>query len=106
MVSSLYLEVTSWDAVWSYSSQEKGGGKIKAVGYFYGNYISWIKDHILFIATHVVSDIESIANEVIFLKKGKIVSQGSVNELVKQYQVSSLEDVYLKLFEDDKNVLS
>ncbi len=64
------------------------------------------KDHILFIATHVVSDIESIANEVIFLKKGKIVSQGSVNELVKQYQVSSLEDVYLKLFEDDKNVLS
>ncbi len=64
------------------------------------------KDHILLIATHVVSDVESIADEVIFLKKGKIVSCGSVQELVDQYQVSSLEEVYLKLFEEDEYVAS
>ena len=62
------------------------------------------KDHILLIATHVVSDVESIADKVVFLKKGQIVGCGSVQELVKQYQVSSLEEVYLKLFEEDEHV--
>lgn len=61
------------------------------------------KDHILLIATHVVSDIESIADEIVFLKKGQIVDHGQVNELVKKYESSSLEDVYLKLFKDEQN---
>lgn len=62
------------------------------------------QDHILFIATHVVSDVESIAKEIIFLKKGEIVSQGDVMSLLKMYEVSSLEDVYLDLFGDDEDV--
>lgn len=59
------------------------------------------KDHILMIATHVVSDVESIANEVIFLKKGQIIDHGQVRDLIDRYHVSSLEDVYLQLFKDD-----
>lgn len=59
-------------------------------------------DHILFIATHVVSDIESIAKEVIFLKKGKIIRQGRVEELTKQHN-GSLEELYLKLFGKELN---
>ena len=54
-------------------------------------------EHILLIATHVVSDIETIAKEVIFLKKGKIIKQGSVDELTK-YHNHSLEELYLELF--------
>ena len=61
-------------------------------------------NHILLIATHVVSDVETIAKEIIFLKKGEIVNSGSVNELLEEYCQPSLEDVYLDLFGDDEDV--
>ncbi len=35
------------------------------------------------ISTHIVSDVETIANEVIFLKKGKIVLSGSIDACLK-----------------------
>ncbi|WP_028041878.1 ABC transporter ATP-binding protein [Candidatus Stoquefichus massiliensis] len=60
--------------------------------------------HILLIATHVVSDVESIAKEVIFLKQGEVVNQGSVDDLLQQYQKDFLEDVYLEVFGDDHDV--
>lgn len=60
-------------------------------------------DHILLIATHVVNDIESIAKEVIFLKKGNIIAQGSVDALIHAYpHAQSLEDVYLTLFDEEQ----
>lgn len=62
------------------------------------------QDHILFIATHVVSDVESIAKEIIFLKKGEIVDQGDVLSLLQKYHTNSLEDVYLQLFGDNEDV--
>lgn len=61
------------------------------------------KDHILLIATHVVSDVESIAKEIIFLKQGRIIAQGSV-ETICQGTALSLEDVYLNLFQKDTNL--
>ena len=60
-------------------------------------------DHIILIATHVVSDVETIAKEIIFLKKGEIVDLGNVSELLEKYQKTSLEDVYLDLFGDEHN---
>lgn len=60
------------------------------------------KNHTLLIATHVVSDIESIAKEVLFLKQGKLIGQGSVEELLAQYpDVHKLEDLYLQLFQEE-----
>ena len=47
------------------------------------NYISRIAfDKIVIIATHVVSDIEYIAKQVIMLKKGVVVDSGSPTELI------------------------
>lgn len=64
---------------------------------------SLAKDHILLIATHVVSDVESIAKEVIFLKKGQIIAQGSVENMIAQsLHADTLEDVYLQLFEKEQ----
>ncbi|MEG0276184.1 MAG: ATP-binding cassette domain-containing protein [Coprobacillus sp.] len=58
--------------------------------------------HILLITTHVVSDVESIAKEIIFLKKGEIVQKGTVNQLInKCHNAHALEDVYLDLFKED-----
>jgi len=49
------------------------------------NYISTFAIHkIVIIATHVVSDIEYVAKEILLLKKGEIVSSGTIDELVSQ----------------------
>lgn len=39
-------------------------------------------DKIVILSTHIVSDIEAIADEVLLMKKGKFISQGTVPELV------------------------
>lgn len=41
-------------------------------------------DKIVILSTHIVSDVEAIADEVILMKKGKFVLQGSVPELIKK----------------------
>lgn len=41
-------------------------------------------DKIVILSTHIVSDIEAIADEVLLMKKGKFILQGSVPELVKK----------------------
>lgn len=47
------------------------------------NYIAGLgRDKIILFATHVVSDIECIANQVIFIKKGRIVRTGTPQELI------------------------
>lgn len=44
----------------------------------------YAKDRIVILSTHIVSDIEAIADEVLLMRKGKVVSQGTVSELTKQ----------------------
>lgn len=41
-------------------------------------------DKIVILSTHIVADIEAIADEVLLMKKGKFVLQGSVSELIKK----------------------
>lgn len=41
------------------------------------------KDKIVLLSTHIVSDIEAIANELVMVKKGRIVETGNVDELVQ-----------------------
>jgi len=48
------------------------------------NYIAELsKDKIILFATHVVSDIECIADKVLLIKKGKIVATGTPGELIE-----------------------
>lgn len=41
-------------------------------------------DKIVILSTHIVPDIEAIADEVLLMKKGKIIQQGTVAELTKK----------------------
>lgn len=43
-------------------------------------------DKIVILSTHIVSDIEAIADEVFLMKKGRIVQRGTVPELVQKAQ--------------------
>jgi len=42
------------------------------------------KDRIVILSTHIVSDIEAIADQVLLMKKGKLVSRGTVSELTRK----------------------
>lgn len=59
-------------------------------------------DKIILVSTHVVSDIESIAKEIILIKSGTIIDHAAVDELCQKHQVSHLEDVYMKLFGEEE----
>ena len=60
---------------------------------------SLAEDKIILIATHVVSDVESIAREIIILQSGNIVAKGQPEELVDRYAPGKTwEEVYMKLF--------
>ena len=56
-------------------------------------------DRIILVATHVVSDVESVATQVILLRAGQIVDAAPVPDLIAQYAPGrGLEDVYLAVF--------
>lgn len=57
------------------------------------------KQRIVFITTHIVSDIESIADDVLLLKGGKLVKSGTPQQLIEECGGSNLEDVYMYFLE-------
>lgn len=66
------------------------------------NFISEIAENkIVILATHVVSDIEFIAKEVILLKKGKLVTCDTIPKLLK-----NIEDKTFEIATNDKYVIS
>ena len=57
------------------------------------------KHAIILFATHVVSDIENVADGIILLKKGKVALAGSPKELITQVSgCNGLEELYLSVF--------
>ena len=59
-------------------------------------------EKIILVSTHVVSDIESIAKEIILIQSGTIMDHAAVDELCQKYQVSCLEEVYMKQFGEEE----
>ncbi len=59
-------------------------------------------DKVILVSTHVVSDIEPIAKEIILIKSGKIMDQDTVEHLCDKYgRVNGLEELYMRIFEED-----
>lgn len=56
-------------------------------------------DKIILVATHVVSDIESIAKEIIILREGNLVAMDSPVNLIEKFATDEdLEQVYMNIF--------
>ena len=53
------------------------------------------QDRIVFLTTHIVSDIESIAGDVLLMKQGELVRHGSPEVLIASCGGRDLEDVYM-----------
>lgn len=57
------------------------------------------KDRIVIIATHIVPDIENIANEIILLKNGILKEKNTPEKLIRKYAKNTdLEHVYMNIF--------
>ena len=52
-------------------------------------------DRIVFLTTHIVSDIETIAQDVLLMKNGTLIHHGSPEELMTQVGANDLEAVYM-----------
>lgn len=57
---------------------------------------------IIIVATHVVSDIQSIAKEIVILKAGQVTARDTVAALCEKYGCMDLEAVYMTLFGDEE----
>ena len=60
------------------------------------------KDKIVLLSTHIVSDIEAIATQLVVMKKGKVLETGNVDELVRKahgqvWETVVSQEVYQKL---------
>jgi ABC-type multidrug transport system ATPase subunit len=55
---------------------------------------------IIIISTHIISDIENIAKEILLLKNGSIIKSGTVQELtaVMEQGKQNLENLYMHYY--------
>ena len=60
------------------------------------------KDAIVITATHVVSDVETVADEILLLKEGLLIDKAPVDVLIDKYAPGgNLEQVYLNIFGEE-----
>lgn len=56
-------------------------------------------DKIILVSTHVVSDIEPVADEIILIKAGTITDHATIRALCEKYDgAANLEEVYMHIF--------
>lgn len=61
------------------------------------------KDKIIIISTHIVSDIETIADKILLMKHGKLIDSGTVADLCEKVTSGekTLERLYMQLYGDE-----
>ncbi len=64
-------------------------------------------DKIILVSTHVVSDIEPIAKEILLIRSGSIIDRDTVENLCQKYGgCRDLEEVYMCIFGEEENHVS
>ncbi len=61
------------------------------------------QDRIVFLTTHIVSDIESIATDVLLMKDGRLIRHGTPEALIASIDGTNLEDVYMAYLGEDED---
>ena len=63
------------------------------------------QDKIILISTHIISDIETIADEILLIREGTLLTHGTVPELVGQVNQGekNLENLYMQYYGGDAN---
>lgn len=59
--------------------------------------INKAQDITVFITSHLLKDIEALCNKVCIVQKGKMIEQGSIEDLEQKYSAADMEDVFFKV---------
>ena len=63
---------------------------------------SMAADRVILVATHVVSDVETVADGILLLRQGRLVDRGTVAQLAARHAAGKgLEEVYLAVFGEE-----
>lgn len=62
------------------------------------------ENSIILFSTHIVSDIEDVCDKIIIMNKGKIIRQGTLEEICGTDAENNLENAYLKIINEGKQV--
>ena len=57
----------------------------------------------IILTTHYLEEAESLCNKVAFIKDGKIIENGQMQDILTSYKGEKLEKIYLELIHGDKN---
>lgn len=65
---------------------------------------SLASEKVIILSTHIVSDIEEIADHIIMLKNGKIFLSGAEEEIINQYKesnpsIQSIDDIFMEIYD-------
>lgn len=61
------------------------------------------ENKIIIVSTHVVTDVETIADKILIMKNGELVADNTPNELIAMAGGSNLEDVYMSYFQMEQD---
>lgn len=50
--------------------------------------------------SHNMRDVEEVCDRVVFMHRGKVVTEGSPSEIVTRFQQTSMEDVFIRIVRD------
>lgn len=70
--------------------------------------LEYVKDgeHSVFFSTHITSDLDKIADEVVFIDKGKVIFQKSKKELLREYskngEMPTIEEIMISSIMEGK----
>lgn len=60
------------------------------------------RDKIVILSTHIVSDVEAIADCILMMKQGQIIEKGNMEELLNAVEgCHNLEELYMHYFEEE-----
>ena len=66
------------------------------------NYIHRLSENkIILLATHVVGDVETVADKILIMKDGELVANDNPQKLVESVNGRNLEDVYMHYFGEE-----
>ena len=70
------------------------------IGDFVRSYIQEYKSKnkvTILLASHNMNEVERLCDNIVMMRKGKIIDRGTCNELIKKHGRNNLEDTFLKL---------
>ena len=66
------------------------------------------KDKIVIVSTHIISDIESIDDNIILIRQGELIENGTVDKPIQKVNSGEkkLENLYMQYYGGNKNAES